>query len=187
VNTSRQVFQAETQSVSAQAGKAAEPPQEICTVGHSTHPIERFCGLLAAHGVEALADVRRYPGSRRNPQFGAEPLARSLSDAGVSYARFGDELGGRRRSRRPRQESGWRVASFAAYAEHTESAEFAAGLERLEQLAHGSRTAIMCAEADWRRCHRRLIADVLLDRGWDVLHILRDGRTEPHPTTLGPS
>jgi uncharacterized protein (DUF488 family) len=158
--------------------------RQVFSVGHSTHPIERFCALLGAHEARALADVRRYPGSRRNPQFGAESLAASLEAVGIAYERFGEELGGRRRSRRPPEQSGWRNPSFAAYAEYTESPEFASGLERLEDLAGRVRTAIMCAEADWRRCHRRLIADALADRGWQVLHIGPDGRLEPHPASM---
>ncbi|MGH2951858.1 MAG: DUF488 family protein [Solirubrobacterales bacterium] len=156
--------------------------REVLTVGHSTHPIERFVELLTGHEVTALADVRRFPGSRRNPQFGAQPLAASLEAAGIAYEPFGDELGGRRRA--PRRGSTWRNPSIAAYAEHTEAPEFARGLERLEELAVGARTAIMCAEADWRRCHRRLIAEVLVTREWRVSHVGPDGRLEEHPASL---
>lgn len=158
--------------------------REILTVGHSTHPIDRFCGLLRGAGVEVVADVRRHPGSRRNPQFGAEALAESLAGSGIGYERFGEELGGRRRSPGPRPDSAWRNASFAAYAEYMETPEFAAGLDRLEALARERRTAIMCAEALWFRCHRRLIADALASRGWSVLHLGSDGRMEPHPETM---
>ena len=157
---------------------------DILTVGHSTHTIERFTALLRDAGTEAIADVRRFPGSRRHPQFGAEALGRSLAEAGIAYEQFGEELGGRRRSKRPAAASAWRNPSFAAYAEHTETAEFAAGLERLERLANDRRTAIMCAEADWRRCHRRLIADALVPRGWAVRHLGADGRLEAHPATI---
>jgi uncharacterized protein (DUF488 family) len=166
-------------------------PHEILTVGHSTHPIERFLALLRAAGVAAIADVRRYPASRRNPQFGAEALANALSDAGIAYAGLGEELGGRRGSARragardrsePRlaDNSAWRSASFRAYANHMATAEFATGLGRLEELARARRTAVMCAEGHWTRCHRRLIADALAARGWRVLHLLPDGRLEEH-------
>jgi uncharacterized protein (DUF488 family) len=162
-----------------------EERPEILTVGHSTHPIERFLRLLAAHSIEALADVRRYPGSRRNPQFNSGDLARSLSAARIGYASFGEELGGRRRASAGRQAaSAWRNQAFAAYAEHMRSEAFAAGLGRLEQLAGERRTAVMCAEANWRRCHRRLIADALTAAGWSVLHIGPDGRLEPHHSRL---
>ena len=157
---------------------------EILTVGHSTHPIESFVELLRGARVEAIADVRRFPGSRRNPQFGAEALAASLAEAGIAYEQFGDALGGRRRSKQPRPDSPWRNASFAAYAEYMESDEFAAGLDRLEALAREQRTAPMCAEAQWFRCHRRLIADALVKRGWRVMHLWPDGRLDPHPAAL---
>jgi uncharacterized protein (DUF488 family) len=158
-------------------------PGEVLTVGHSTHPIERFCDLLRAAGVEAVADVRRHPGSRRNPQFGAAELQQSLAEAEIELHAFGDQLGGRRRAAAGPAEArnaGWRVRSFRAYADHMASPEFATGIERLEALAADRLTAVMCAEADWRRCHRRLIADALVARGWRPLHLHADGRREPH-------
>lgn len=161
-----------------------DSPAEILTVGHSTHPAERLVRLLRAHGVELVADVRRYPGSRRHPQFNADALAAALAAAGIAYERIGDELGGRRRARRGSRHTGWRVAAFRAYADHMETDEFAAGLERLERLARERRTAIMCAEGEWRRCHRRLISDALTPRGWRVLHIRPDGRVEEHQPTV---
>lgn len=159
---------------------------EILTIGHSTHPIERFLDLLARAGVEGVADVRRFPGSRRNPQFGAEALAASLAGAGVRYEAFGEALGGRRKGRADSPHTEWRVAAFRAYADHVDTAEFRQGLERLEQLARDHRTAVMCAESDWRRCHRRLIADALAAEGWRVVHISPRGDLEPHPLELGP-
>ena len=147
-------------------------PPYVLTIGHSTHPQSRFAELLRAHRVELLADVRRYPGSRRNPQFDADSLEAELHGAGIAYLSLGDQLGGRRRPRPDSPNTGWRVAAFGAYADHMQSAEFAAGLERLEDRARERRAAIMCAEGDWRRCHRRLIADALLIRGWRVAHIL---------------
>jgi uncharacterized protein (DUF488 family) len=153
---------------------------EILTIGHSTHEIGRFIRLLSANRVELVADVRRFPGSRRNPQFGAEALAPSLAAAGIGYEQLGAELGGRRRARRDSPNDAWRVEAFRAYADHTTTDEFRRGLARLEALAAERRTAIMCAEADWRRCHRRLIADALVARGWRVLHIAADGRRSEH-------
>jgi uncharacterized protein (DUF488 family) len=160
---------------------------DIYTVGHSTHPIEDLLSLLKGAGVEAIADVRRYPGSRRHPQFGADALAGSLRSEGIDYESFREELGGRR-SRKdveaagaaPPDNSAWRSASFRAYADYMSTAAFAAGLERLEALAGERRTAFMCAEAHPSRCHRRLIADALLARGWRVVHILPDGRRQEH-------
>ncbi len=161
-----------------------EAGNEVVTIGHSTHPIDRFVDLLRRHDVEVLADVRRFPGSRRNPQFNVAPLRESLHGAAIAYESFGEELGGRRRPVRPAGESRWRVAAFRGYAEYMETPEFAAGLERLEALAAKRRTAIMCAEGPWWRCHRRLIADALTSRGWRVVHIRPDGRTEAHQAML---
>jgi uncharacterized protein (DUF488 family) len=158
---------------------------ELLTVGHSTHPIEEFVDRLEGAGIELIADVRRYPGSRRNPQFGAAPLARSLAEAGIGYEMLGESLGGRRSTNSARgpgapDNSAWRNASFRAYADHMSSSDFQAGLERLERLGRDRRTAMMCAEAHPNRCHRLLISDALIARGWSVLHLLPDGRLEPH-------
>jgi uncharacterized protein (DUF488 family) len=154
--------------------------REIFTVGHSTHPIERFEALLGGTGVEAIADVRRFPGSRRHPQFAREALGASLGRAGIGYEWLGEELGGRRRTRPDSPNDAWRVAAFRGYADHMEGAEFARGLACLEALASERRTAVMCAEGDWRRCHRRLLADALTARGWHVVHLLPDGRCVDH-------
>jgi uncharacterized protein (DUF488 family) len=165
----------------------ADLKPQIYTVGHSTHPIEDFLSLLTNAGVEAIADVRRFPGSRRHPQFGADALAGSLRSAGIDYEPFREELGGRR-SRKDAEGAGaelpdnsaWRSASFRAYADYMSTPAFAAGLERLEALAGERPTAFMCAEAHPSRCHRRLVADALLARGWRVVHILPGGREEEH-------
>jgi uncharacterized protein (DUF488 family) len=156
-----------------------ERPQ-ILTIGHSTHPIERFIALAGEHSIEAIADVRRRPASRRNPQFNSRALEVSLEEAGMAYVPFGDELGG---LRRPRTAGARRTltGALAAYAQHTQSEEFAAGLRRLEELALARRTAVMCAEGDWRICHRQLIADALAGRGWAVFHIAPDGGLSEHP------
>ena len=156
---------------------------QIFTVGHSTHPAEKFVALTSAHGVEVVCDVRRYPASRRNPQFNGGALAESLRAAGVAYEPFGDGLGGRRESTAPSEVGGGNP--FQAYTEHMRSAEFAAGLSALEDLARERRAAVMCAEGDWRRCHRRLISDALVSRGWRVIHIGPDGVLEEHVPTLG--
>jgi uncharacterized protein (DUF488 family) len=157
-----------------------ERPATILTVGHSTHDGERFLRLLRAAGVEALADVRRHPGSRRLPQFNSAALESKLGEVGIEYAWLGEELGGRRQPRRDTQNDAWRVGGFRGYADHMASPEFRHGLERLEHLARRKWTAFMCAEGDWRRCHRRLIADALTAKGWQVEHLLRDGRRERH-------
>ncbi|TMK40381.1 MAG: DUF488 domain-containing protein [Actinobacteria bacterium] len=156
--------------------------REILTVGHSTHSIEAFLGLLSQARVGTVADVRRYPGSRRHPHFGAPALAAALREAGMRYEHL-PQLGGRRTPRRDSPNRAWRVDAFRGYADHLSTREFASGLEQLEALAGADRSAIMCAEALWSRCHRRLLADVLLLRGWRVLHLLPDGRLREHELT----
>lgn len=158
-------------------------PREVLTVGHSTHELQAFVELLARHDVRALVDVRRYPGSRRLPHFNAASLDDALGAAGIAYLGLGDELGGRRKPRPDSANDGWRVDAFRGYADHLASPDFAAGLARLEEEAMQRRTAYMCAEGDWRRCHRRLISDVLVARGWQVSHIARDGSSETHELT----
>ncbi len=158
----------------------------IFTIGHSTHPVDRFLGLLEGHGVKLVGDVRRYPGSRRHPQFNAGALEAALDGAGIGYESLGGPLGGRRRPRPDSPHTEWRVASFRAYADHMETDEFAAGFDLLTRLAGEHPTAVMCAEGEWRRCHRRLISDALAAKGWRVLHIKPDGRIEEHQPTVFP-
>jgi uncharacterized protein (DUF488 family) len=146
-------------------------PSQLWTIGHSTQSLEQFLELLAAHKIEAIADVRRYPGSRRWPHFAREPLAESLALRGMGYEWF-PELGGRREPLPDSPNTGWRNAGFRGYADYMATEEFAQGLERLVTLAGGLRTAVMCAEAVWWRCHRGLIADALRYSGYDVLHIM---------------
>jgi uncharacterized protein (DUF488 family) len=156
------------------------PP--VWTVGHSTRPLDLFLSALTSHNIETLVDVRRYPGSRRWPQFSRDVLAQSLEGHGIDY-QWLPELGGRRQARPDSPNTAWRSAAFRGYADHMESTEFAEGLNSLLNLALGSRTVIMCAEALWWRCHRGLIADVLRWLGLEVWHILPPGPTVPHPYT----
>jgi len=139
--------------------------------------------ILAAGGIKLLADVRRFPGSRRHPQFGQEKLAASLAEAEIGYRHFID-LGGRRSERLPDSpNTGWRVEQFNAYADHMQSAEFLKALDELMAAARESPTAIMCSEALPQQCHRRLIADALVARGWSVRHLLSPKRIEDHTLT----
>jgi uncharacterized protein (DUF488 family) len=138
--------------------------------------------LLRGAGVEALVDVRRYPGSRRMPWFSDAALRDTLAAAGIEYVHV-PELGGRRSPAPGSPNGGWRVGQFQGYADHMASEEFATGLGRLLAVAEERRTAVMCAEAQWRRCHRRLLSDVLLARGHDVTHLGSRGETEPHELT----
>lgn len=154
----------------------ADAQGEVWTIGHSTHPLAAFVDLLRAYRIETVADVRRFPGSRRQPQFGGDALGPSLEAHGIAYHWF-PGLGGRRRVDLLDPEgSAWRHPSFRAYAQHLRSEEFAEELASLLHVAKASRTAIMCSELLWWRCHRRLIADVMVLCGWQVTHIL--GATE---------
>lgn len=126
--------------------------------------------MLTSHGIELVADVRRFPGSNRLPQFSGEALEQELALDGISY-QWIPALGGRRRPSAGSSNLAWRNSSFRAYADHVATEEFAEGLEEALMLAHGLRTALMCAEMLWWRCHRRLIADVLTTIGVDVFHL----------------
>lgn len=154
----------------------------VWTVGHSTRSFDAFLGLLNRHHIEAVADVRRYPGSRRWPHFGRERLEESLTEAGLDYVWLA-ELGGRRRPRVDSVNMAWRSAAFRGYADYMAGEPFANGLEQLVNLACGLRTAIMCAEALWWRCHRGLIADALRWCGFEVCHIMGPDPCVPHPYT----
>ena len=151
----------------------------LWTIGHSTRPIDVFLKLLEVHGVEAIADVRRFPGSRRHPHFGREALQASLAAGGLAYLWI-PRLGGRRSARKDSRNTQWRNSAFRGYADYTETDEFAAGLAELLELARQKRTAIMCAEQVWWQCHRMLISDVLRARGVEVLHILDAKPAQPH-------
>ena len=165
-----------------QAETADARVETIWTIGHSTRPLEAFIGLLTGYRIEAVADVRRFPGSRRYPQYTQEALADTLAAHGIAY-RWLPKLGGRRRARPDSTNTAWRNASFRGYADHLASVEFAEGMAELLMLAGRLRTALMCAEAGWWRCHRSLIADVLCVRGIEVVHILDSMHSTVHPYT----
>jgi uncharacterized protein (DUF488 family) len=152
---------------------------QVWTIGHSTLPIDSFLASVRVHAIETVADVRRYPASRRHPHFGGEALQRELARVGVAYGWYPD-LGGRREARgASTHNAAWRVAAFRAYADYMGEPAFSAALAALEATARSSCTAIMCAEALWTKCHRRLIADALTVRGWTVLHVI-GARREAH-------
>ena len=154
----------------------------IWTVGHSTREAEKFNQILKAHEIEVLVDVRSFPGSRRYPQFNKEELKQSLASVELEYHHL-PALGGRRRPNPESKNTAWKNASFRAYADHLESEEFKQGINELEELARSRRTAFMCAEALWWRCHRSLIADYLKAKGWEVVHIGGEQQVEMHPYT----
>lgn len=157
-------------------------PKTVWTIGHSTRSIDEFIQVLQHHRIEAVADVRRFPGSRRLPQFGSEALQASLAKADIGYLLI-TELGGRRRPAPGTVNTAWRNASFRGYADHVASDEFSVGLDRLCDLASRCRTAMMCAEVLWWRCHRSLVADVLMVGGTQVLHIKDESNITEHPYT----
>ena len=174
----------------------------IWTIGHSTRAIDEFISLLEENKIKLLADVRAWPASKRYPQFNKDALAESLNACGIRYEHF-PELGGKRKSKPDSRNNAWRNASFRGYADYMETEQFRRGISRLLDLAaQGAaawaaaeakyddweavtpwRTAIMCAEAVWWRCHRSLIADYLKARGIEVPHILGANKVEPHPYT----
>ena len=159
--------------------------RHLYTIGHSTHSLDGFLGLLTRHGIESLADIRRYPGSRKYPHFNRDSLATALPRADVEYHWF-EALGGRRKqsSDSPRN-LGLRNESFRAYADYMATPEFHEAVGRLLGLAGRKRMAYMCSEGLFWRCHRRLVSDYLLARGIVIQHILPDGALRPHTLTEG--
>jgi len=160
-------------------------PFGIYTIGHSTHLLGGFLKLLARHGIEALADIRRFPGSRKYPHFHRDNLASSLPQAGVEYRWF-EALGGRRKKTSgPTINTGLRNESFRNYADYMATPEFHEAVGQLLGLARAKRTAFLCSEGLYWRCHRRLVSDFLLLRGITVQHIMPDGTLRPHTLTEG--
>ena len=155
------------------------PELTVWTIGHSVRTTAELTRALHAYDIELVADVRRFPGSRRLPQFGAVALERALSAEKIDYRSL-PSLGGRRRPMEDSVNDGWRVAAFRGYADYLATEEFADGLMELLMLANGLRTAVMCAEVLWWRCHRRLIADVLVWLGARVMHIRDSENVEEH-------
>lgn len=163
----------------------AERPR-IWTVGHSTRSLAEFKLILKAHAIETLVDVRAYPASRRYPHFNKEALKESLNTAGVAYHHLA-ALGGRRAVKQDSKNSAWKNASFRAYADYMETNQFREGICKLSEVSRLNRTAVMCAEAVWWRCHRSLIADYLKAQGWTVTHIFNEEKAELHPYTAAAS
>jgi uncharacterized protein (DUF488 family) len=156
---------------------------DLFTIGHSSHAVVDFAALLRGAGVVGVVDVRRWPRSRRHPHFDDDALAVELAAAGIAYAHV-VELGGHREPVAGSVNDGWELSAFNGYADHMASAEFARGLEKLMVSARARPTAVMCAEGDWHRCHRQLIADVVELRGLArVVHVGVDGALQPHAVT----
>ncbi len=155
---------------------------ELWTIGHSTRSEDEFLALLRASEIALLVDVRRFPGSRKYPHFNSDALRAALAEAGIGYEWL-PALGGRRRPRRDSSNRAWRNPSFRGYADYMESTEFQEALAQLAAMARSGRTAVMCSEAVWWRCHRSMIADAFKARGAVVKHILGPGKTPLHPYT----
>ena len=151
----------------------------IWSVGHGTRPVEDLIAILREAGVKSLADIRSVPGSRRHPQFGQAPLRASLTKAGIDYLHLRG-LGGRRDALAGSPHTALRVDAFRGYADHMASDEFRRDLALLEERARKTPTAFMCAETKWEECHRRMLSDLLAVRGWEVIHLIGPGKSEPH-------
>jgi uncharacterized protein (DUF488 family) len=169
-----------TDGIDADVDDAGGGP--IFTIGHSTHAFDRFLHLLRVHGITGVADVRRFPGSRRHPHFAREALARSLPMSGIEYRHLGG-LGGRRSGSGSSANGGWTNPSFRTYADHMSSEEFREAIDALLAFAARRRVAIMCAEGQPWRCHRQLIADALVARSVEVLHVLTSAPPLAHQMT----
>ena len=157
----------------------------IWTIGHSTRSAEDFLAHLQTHDIKGLADVRAFPNSRRHPHFGRETLRASLAAAGIAYRHY-PALGGLRKPHPDSRNGAWRNQSFRGYADHMQTAEFAEAIDALLDFGRHGRIAVMCAEALWWQCHRMLIADALVVRDVEVLHIMstRAGSAaQPHTLT----
>lgn len=168
-------------SPSASADRSDLPT--VWTVGHGTRSTDELAALLHDAGIQTLIDVRRYPTGKRQPHLSRESLSESLPASGIGYEWWGKVLGGRRTpSPHAQATTGWRNPAFAGYAEHMATPGFREALMTLEERAHaGERVAIMCAETVWWRCHRRLVADALVDDGFAVEHLIDRAPGRPHP------
>ncbi len=158
---------------------------QLYTIGHSNRPLDEFIRLLQEAGVELVIDVRTIPKSRHNPQFNADALEHALQGAGIGYKRI-PELGGlrsRRKDQGPSPNGFWENENFRNYADYTATPAFAGGLDELRRLGEARTCAIMCAEALWWRCHRRIITDYLLAACETVIHIMGEGKLEPAQLT----
>src|SRR5690606_16100306 len=156
--------------------------KRIWTIGHSTHPIEKFIQMLKSFGITTLVDVRSLPGSRKFPQFDKEALEKSLPENNINYI-HSINLGGRRKTSKASKNTGWRLASFRGYADYMETVPVLSAVKELETLASHERVTYMCAEAVWWSCHRSLISDYLKFHGWTVFHIMEVGKAQEHPYT----
>ena len=151
----------------------------LWTIGHSNRPWDVFVAMLGEAGIEVLADIRRFAGSRRNPQFSRDAMPAALAEVGIRYWPL-LAMGGRRKPAPDSPNTAWRVDAFRAYADHLAAPDYIAAREALMAEALLRRTCVMCAEALWWQCHRRLVADDFVARGWTVLHLMAPGKAAAH-------
>jgi uncharacterized protein (DUF488 family) len=151
----------------------------IWTVGHSTRTIDEFINLLLAYNIELLADIRSYPGSKRYPHFNKNQLCISLAGNHIEYLHI-PELGGKRKPAGVTAHAEWKNVSFRAYADYMDTDTFYKGITILKNISKVKRTAIMCAEALWWKCHRRLVSDYMSKQGIEVIHIFDELKSDTH-------
>jgi len=159
-----------------------EENNAIWTIGHSTRSFEELVAMLRSFNIQLVADIRNYPGSRRFPQFNKDSLEVTLPQQDMEYIHLKD-LGGRRKPAPFSKNTAWRNAAFRGYADYMETDSFIHAVKTLETAARKHRTAFMCSEAVWWRCHRALVSDYLKAHGWTVVHIMGIGKKEDHPYT----
>lgn len=152
----------------------------IYSIGHSTYPIHDFLEILDSFNIQLLADIRRYPGSRKYPQYNQDALRKSLEEHGIQY-QYIEELGGRRKPKNDSHNTGWKNLSFRGYADYMEMDNFLSGINELEQFGTNFKTVFMCSESLWWRCHRSLVSDYLKLEGWKVWHIMGKEKEIEHP------
>ncbi len=159
-----------------------EKNKTIWTIGHSTRSLEEFVAMLHSFNIESIADIRSYPGSRKFPQFNKEALEISLPQHNIQYVHI-KELGGRRKADPDSKNTAWRHVAFRSYADYMETPAFKDGIKTLEEIAVKQKTAYMCSEAVWWRCHRSMVSDYLKLHGWKVIHIMGMEKATEHPYT----
>lgn len=161
---------------------ASQQNKSIWTIGHSTRAIDELVAMLLSFKIEMVVDIRSFPGSHRFPQFNKEVLAITLPENNIHYTHL-IKLGGRRKVKPDSKNTAWRNAAFRGYADYMETDAFKEGIKELEKIALEQRTAFMCSEAVWWRCHRSMVSDYLKVKGWKVMHIMGMGKEDKHPYT----
>lgn len=154
----------------------------IFTIGHSTRTLEEFIKLLKSFNIQLLADIRSYPGSKRFPHFNKDALQKTLPEQHIAYQHF-PALGGRRKTTNESKNTVWKNEAFRGYADYMETDDFKNAIAELEAVAKKQTTAYMCSEAVWWSCHRSLVSDYLKWRGWNVIHIMAENKSQEHPYT----